>query len=122
MKLFEELNEDVFLLFAARHYYNPICIDAEEFHEDLKRFKYVKRLISRFTAGGSLNETLILNHLIVIFNVFGTDAGLKMLEFRLEDRYWSTLKPFLIFLKIIPNDIYTEIPMNKEVIERLRKI
>jgi len=122
MKLFEELNEDVFLLFAARHYYNPVCIDADEFHEDLKKFRYVKRLINRYVNTGRLNETLILNHLIVIFNVFGADAGLKMLEYKIEDKHWPVLKPFLIFLKIIPNDKYTGITMDQETIERLRQI
>jgi len=122
MKLFERLNEDVFTLFAARHYYNPTCIDAEEFHEDLKKFKYIKRLINRYVSGGNLAERLILNHLVVIFNVFGVEAGLKMLEFRLEEHHWPVVKPFLIFLKIVPNDKYTGIEMDQKVIEFLRKI
>jgi len=123
MKLFETLNEDVFTLFAARHYYNPICIDAEEFHEDLKRFKYVKRLLNKYIENKKLSERLILNHLIVIFNVFGIPAGLKMLEYKMqEEKYWKVLKPFLIFLKIITNDKYTGVEMDKNVIEQLRKI
>lgn len=122
MKLFETLNEDVFTLFAARHYYNPTCIDAEEFHEDLKRFKYIKRLLNRYIDGGKLSERLILNHLIVIFNVFGNAAGLKMLEFKLEDKHWTVIKPFLIFLQIIPNDKYTGIEMDQFVVDSLRKI
>jgi hypothetical protein len=122
MKLFQTLNEDVFTLFAARHYYNPTCIDAEEFHEDLKKFKYVKRLVNRYVSGGNLAERLILNHLVVIFNVFGPDAGLKMLEFRLEEHHWPVIKPFLIFLKIVANDKYTGIEMDQKVIELLRKI
>jgi hypothetical protein len=122
MKLFQTLNEDVFTLFAARHYYNPSCIDAEEFHEDLKRFKYVKRLLNRYLDNGKLSERLIMNHFIVIFNVFGIDAGLKMLEYRLDDKHWPVVKPFLIFLSIIPNDKYTNIPMDKTVIEALRNI
>ena len=79
MKLFQTLNEDVFTLFAARHYYNPTCIDAEEFHEDLKRFKHLKRLLNRYIDKKTLNERLIMNHMIVIFNVFGISSGLKML-------------------------------------------
>lgn len=125
MKLFEELNEDVFELFAARHYYNPICIDADEFHADLKKFKYVKRLINRHVDNGQISDhtiNLLLNHLIVIFNVFGIDAGLKMLEYKLDDKHWPTLKPFLIYLKIIPNDKYTDIPMDETIISKLRKI
>lgn len=122
MKLFESLTEDNFLLFAAKHYYNPTCIDAEEFHEDLKRFKYVKRLLNRYLDQKTLAERLILNHLIVIFNVFGMGAGLKMLEYRLDDKHWPIVKPFLIFLKVIPNDKYTGIQMDEQVVEELRKI
>lgn len=122
MKLFHTLNEEVFTLFAARHYYNPTCINAEEFHEDMKRFKYVKRLMNRYLNGSELPERLILNHLIVIFNVFSIPAGLKMLEYKLEDRHWPVVKPFLIFLKIIENDKYTGIPMDETVIKVLRKI
>lgn len=123
MKLFQTLNEDVFTLFAARHYYNPTCIDADEFHEDLKRFKYIKRLVNRYLSGGKLSERLIMNHLTVIFNVFGYDAGLKMLEYRLPiiDQ-WQVIKPFLIYLKIVTNDKYTGITMNQHVVDTLRKL
>lgn len=123
MKLFQTLNEDVFTLFAARHYYNPTCIDADEFHEDIKRFKYIKRLVNRYLSGGKLSERLIMNHLTVIFNVFGYDAGLKMLEYRLPiiDQ-WQVIKPFLIYLKIVTNDKYTGITMNQHVVDTLRKL
>ena len=124
MKLFETLNEDVFALFAARHYYNPICIDADEFHDDLNRFKYVKRLLNRYVDNNILSERLILNHLIVIFNVFGIPAGLKMLEYKLSptEKYMPIVKPFLIYLSIITNDKYTGVEMNSYVVNRLRKI
>lgn len=122
MKLFESLTEDNFLLFAARNYYNPTCIDADEFHEDLKRFKYVKRLVNRYIDNKILSERLILNHLIVIFNVFDVGPGLKMLEHRLDEKHWPVIKPFLIFLKIITNDKYTGISMDEHVVDALRKI
>jgi hypothetical protein len=122
MKLFEELNNENFILFAAKHYYNPVCIDAEEFHEDIKRFKYTRKLLNRYLDLGVLNERLILNHLIVIFNVFDHEPGLKMLEFKLEEKHWPVIKPFLIFLRIIENNKYTGIPMDENVIEALRKI
>lgn len=122
MKLFEELNEDVFDLFAARHYYNPVCIDAEEFQDDLKRFKYVKRLLNRYRTTGELKEKLLMNHLVVIFNVFGNSAGLKMLEYKVDEHHWSALKPFLVYLKIILNDQYTEIKMDQKVVDKLREI
>lgn len=110
------------ILFAAKHYYNPRCIDSEEFFEDLKRFKYVKRLINRYKETGELSERLILNHLVVIFNVFGVQGGLDILELKIHVDDWNILKPFLIFLKAIRNDEYTNIEMDKLVIERLREI
>lgn len=122
MKLFETLTDDNFLLYAARNYYKPNVIDAEEFYNDLKRFKYLKRLFYRYHNEGQLSERLILNHLIVIFNVFDIQPSLKMLEFQIQDKYWPILKPFLIFLRHIHNDQYTEIEMDKLVVERLRKI
>ena len=122
MRLFEELNEETFTLFAARNYYNPVCIDADEFHEDLKRFAYIRRLLNRYLDTGKLSERLLLNHMIVVFNVFDIGPGLKMLEFRLDEKHWPIVKPFLIFLKIIPNDKYTHIGMDEKVVEALRKI
>lgn len=123
MKLFENLNEENFLLYAAKSYYNPSCIDAEEFFQDLKRFKYVKRLITKYQDTNQLSTNLILNHLIVIFNVFGVESGLRMLEFKLiTDENLHIIKPFLIYLKIIPNDKYIGTSMDKKVIEELRKV
>ena len=117
-----QLTKDNLIVYAAKHYYNPKCIDSEEFFEDLKRFKYIKRLLNRYKTTGELSERLIINHLIVIFNVFGHEAGLDILELKIELEHWETLKPFLIFLKAIKNDMYTNIEMDKLVIERLRNI
>ena len=122
MQLFDNLTEDNILLYAAKHYYKPNVIDADEFYDDLKRFMYLKRLFNRYNNTGELSERLILNHLIVIFNVFDIQPSLKMLEYHMDGKYWSALKPFLIFLRHIRNDEYTEIEMDKHVIERLRKI
>lgn len=122
MLVFNELTEDNLFLYAAKHYYNPQFSDIEEFHEDLKRFKYIKRLANRYLETGELAERLMLNHLIIVFNVFGVEAGLNILEFKLEERHWPIVKPFLIFLKHITNDQYTNITMDQKVIEELRKI
>ena len=122
MKLFNELNEETFMLYAIKNYYNPKCIDVEEFYEDLNRFKYVKRLVNRYLDGGKLSERLILNHLIVIFNALDIEASLKLLEYKLDDRHWSVIKPFLVFLRHIKNDQYTGISMDEKVVEALRKI
>ena len=122
MQLFDELNEDNFLLFAAKNYYNPRCIDAEEFYEDLKRFKYIKRLITRFTETDQLSMNLMMNHLIIIFNVFDVGSGLKMLEYKLSREQFSIVKPFLIYLKLIENSELTGIRMNMKVVEQLRNL
>ena len=117
-----KLTKDNLLLYAAQNYYNPKCIDSEEFLEDLKRFKYIKRLLNRYRDSGQLSERLILNHLIVIFNVFDIEAGLYILEIKLEVDYWNVSKPFLLFLNVIKNDEYTNIKMDKKVVEKLREI
>ena len=117
-----ELTEENFYLFAAKNYYNPKYIDVEEFEEDLKRFKYVKRLLNRYLETDQINERLVLNHLIVIFNAFGIEASLKILELRLHDKHWPLIKPFLIFLKYIRNDQYTGIVMDPNIVDLLRKI
>ena len=122
MKLLEKINEDNFAFYAIKNYYNPTCIDLEEFNEDLKRFKYIKRLITRYVEKQALSTNLILNHLIIIFNVFGQQAGLQMLEFKLNPEQFSFIKPFLIHLKVIENDKYTGTPMDKNVVQALRNI
>lgn len=122
MKILDNVTDENFQFFAARHYYNPRCIDIEEFHEDLNRFKYVKRLVNKYLETGNLSERLILNHLIVIFNAFNIEPSLRMLDYKLNAKQWETVKPFLIFLKIIRNDQYVDVEMDKIVIESLRKI
>ena len=122
MMRFDELTEDNLFLYAAKHYYKPQFSDIEEFYEDLKRFKYIKRLVNRYLDNGELGERLILNHLIVIFNSFGIEASLNMLDLKLDDKHWPVIKPFLIFLKYIENDQYIGISMDQKIIERLREI
>jgi hypothetical protein len=122
MLRFKELTEKNLLLYAAKHYSNPTFSDIEDFHEDLKRFKYIKRLLNRYLETDDLSERLILNHLIVIFNMFGIEAALNILDLKLEEKHWPVVKPFLIFLKYIKNDQYTGITMDPTVVEALRKI
>lgn len=122
MDLLEHLTEENFIIYAAKHYYTPRGIDAEDFYEDLHRFKYIKRLINRYKKNGELMERLILNHLIVIFNSFGSDAGVHMLAHKLEYESWDVLKPFLLFLKAIKEDELVDIDMDKYVIQKLREI
>lgn len=117
-----ELTHKTFTIFAAKKYHNPTCIDSEEFFGDLKRFKYVKRLLNRYRDTGELSERLLLNHLIVIFNCWGFESGIEMLALKVEPEHWSAMKPFLIFLKAIEPDELTGIEMDKYVINKLREI
>jgi hypothetical protein len=117
-----KLTKNNFLLYAAKHYHNPTCIDEEEFFEDLNRFKYLKRLMNKYKQSGEISERLVLNHLIVILNVFGNEAGIEMLANRIELEHWNALKPFLIFLRAIKYDEITGIEMDKYVISKLREL
>ena len=131
MSLFDDLNEKNYVHFAMKYYDNRQCTSVEEFNEDLNKIKYVKRLFNRFLETGELRVNLILNHLIVIYNVFENEAATRMLFFRVEKKYYSILKPFLIFLNRLPEkingidgeDIQTShIPLNETTIKELRKI
>ena len=119
---FTEVTEENVLLYAAKNYNNPLGASSEDFYEDLKRIKYIKRLVNRYIGYGELSERLILNHLIVFFNMFGIEAGCKILELKLDQRHWPVIKPFLIFLRYIKNTEYTEYSMDDLVVEALRKI
>ena len=98
---FNELNKDNFLLFAIKHYENPNSSTQEEFQEDLKRFKYVKRWLKKYHDSGTINSHLLLNHIIVIFNCWN-DASIPMLFYKIEPHYWEYLKSFLVFLDRVP--------------------
>jgi hypothetical protein len=124
----EKLDGNNFLLFAAKHYDNPQCHDTTEFYDDLKRFKYLKRLFVKYQESGELRERLILNHLIILYNVFG-EAATRMLFLKLEGHY-PYLKPFIVMLGYMPekvlveNKIYysSDITMDIHIVEVLRKI
>ena len=121
MIVFNELTEENLFLYAAKHYRNPQFSDIEEFYEDIKRFKYIKRLLNRYIEHDELAERLILNHLIVIFNSFGIEASCNILDLKLEDKHWPVIKPFLIYLKYIKNDQYIGVTMDHNVVDVLRK-
>jgi hypothetical protein len=99
------LNESNFLLYAAANYTNTVY-DTEEFYDDLKRFKYLKRLFSRYIEKSELKERLILNHIITLYNVFEPNAATRMLFYKIGEDHWELLKTFLIFLQYMPNVIY----------------
>lgn len=99
--MIDSLNDDNFLIFAMKAYDNPNCI-LSEFEEDLKRIKYVKRLIKRYRLTGELKERLILNHLIILSNVFGTKPAVRMLFLRVDEEDYHILKTFLEYLNYMP--------------------
>ena len=109
-------------MYAAKNYHNPKCIDEEVFFDDLKRFGYVSRLLNRYEGTGELSERLVLNHLIVIFNVFGIESGIEMLAIKIDLRHWNALKAYLIFLKIIKNSEITGISLDDNVVNKLREL
>ena len=98
---FDELNDDNYLLFAIKFYNNPHALTKDDFEDDLKRIKYVKRLLKRYKNTGVLKTHLILNHLTVLFNVFD-DAATPLLFYNLEEDLWPPIKSFLIFLNRVP--------------------
>ena len=128
---FDDLNEKNFLLYAMKEYNNPQCTNIEEFNDDLKKIKYIKRLLNQYVSEGVLKERLLLNHIIIFYNVFPPAAATRILFFKIEERFWPILKPFLFYLKLIPEDkiesimgreIRTnEILMDQGVIDSLRK-
>jgi len=123
MSLFDKITAKNFQAFAMKHYDDPQCEDLEDFQEDLRRFRYLKRLLHRYHENGELRERLMLNHLICIFNVFGYDACMRMLEFKIKDNnYWSSIKTMLLFLGYIEEGWKTEIQIDEKLAERLRDL
>ena len=128
---FDDLNEDTFLLYAMKEYNNVQCTGVEEFYDDLKKIKYIKRLFNIYKNDGQLKERLILNHLIVYYNVFPVQSGTRILFYKIEEEFWPMLKTFLIFLDRMPEKIEsirgneiksTNIALDEGIVTRLRTI
>ena len=118
----EDLDGDL-IIFAAKNYYKPSGhVDQEEFYDDLKRFKYVKRLLNRYLETDKISERLLLNHFIVIFNVFGQYAGLKLVVNKLDEKHLSAVKSFLLFLNYLKPNQLTHVNADEYIAEILRKI
>jgi hypothetical protein len=105
---FDELNEHNYILFAIKYYENPQSVTMEDFESDLKRIRYIKRLLKRYKNTGELKTHLVLNHLIILFNVFN-DAAVPLLFYNLESELWPSIKSFLIFLNRLPEYPRTQI-------------
>lgn len=122
-----KLTDDNFLVYAMHHYDNPQCHSVDEFEEDLKRFLYIKKLLSRYTNSDTLRERLILNHIIILYNLFG-DALTNMLFYKIDQRDWPILVTFLVYLGRMPETIdhygikLSDITLDSYVVEALRKI
>jgi membrane-bound lytic murein transglycosylase MltF len=127
---FDVLDDKTFFLYAAHNYSNPQCTGIEDFYDDLKSIKYLKRLFNRYLNKGELKLNLICNHLILLSNVFSVEASTRMLFFKLEREYWTLLKPILMQFNHLPEvirgvgkhgDILTvDIPLDNGVIKQLR--
>ena len=118
---FSELNKDNFMLFAIKYYDNPNTSTEEEFNEDLKRFKYVKRWLKKYHETGDMNSHLLLNHIIIIFNSWH-EASVPMFFYKLEPVYWSYLKSFLIYLHRVPEYPTTSLHEIEEDLNILKEL
>ena len=120
--MYEKITSENVVMFAIKHYDNPQCEGEKEFQDDLKRFKYIKRLLRKYYDTGVLKERLLLNHIIILNNLFGPEACVTLILFKIQREYWETLKSFLLYLNIVRNDELSEIIANQEVLEVLRKL
>lgn len=102
--IIDKVDESNALLYAAKHYENPNCFDTVEFYEDLNRFKYIKRLLNKYTESGDLKDRLIINHLTIIYNVFGVEAGTRLLFLKLKE-HLHLIKPFLNLMGTCPETV-----------------
>jgi hypothetical protein len=128
---YDRLTDDNFLLFAMQHYENPQCVSMDDFNDDLLRIKYLKRLLNRYKDTGELKERLILNHIIVLYNVFDTESCTRMLFFKIDSSLWPFLKTFLVYLHFMPTKVYgingtviidSDVPLDSDIIKVLRTI
>ena len=120
--MFEKITSENVMMFAIKYYDNPQCEGEKEFYDDMKKFKYIKRLLRKYDDSGVLKERLLLNHIIVLNNLFGPEACVTLLLFKVQKEYWDTLKSFLLYLNIIREDELKEVQENKAVLEVLRKL
>ena len=120
--MYEKITSDNVMMFAIKCYDNPQCEGEKEFYDDMKKFKYIKRLLRKYNDNGILKERLLLNHIIVLNNLFGPEACVTLLLFKIQKKYWCTLKSFLLFLNMIREDELHNINEDKEVLNILRKL
>ena len=121
---FDNLNEDNYLLFAIKNYDNPQAATKEDFYEDMRRFKYIKRLLKKYVKDEEVKLNLLLNHIIILYNVFG-EAATPLLFYKMERDYWSIIKSLMIFLNRYPEKETKSLSLiqpNTVILEELRKL
>ena len=121
---FDELNEENYIIFAIKHYENPQAITQEDFFEDMKRFKWIKRLLNKYKNTGDLNIHLIINHFMSLYNVFG-EATTPLLFYKINKELWGVLKTFVLYLGRLPEYPKTtihDIPIDIECLKILNSI
>ena len=119
---FKTLTPDTIDIFAKRHYDNPSDVNNEEFEDDMKRFKYLKRLFRKYDTSKEFKARLIVNHIIILGNVFGIDASTTLLFFKIDKEHWSMLKTILTFLNYMPDGELIDVEINQDIMTELRKI
>ena len=124
---FFELNDDNIVYFAMKNYNNPSCTGVDEFQEDFNRLKYVKRLLNRYDATGNLRDRLLLNHIIILYNVFGISAATRLLFNRVDEKHYPILKTFLVYLNYCPESKIdgvdlTQLPLDTKIADILRRL
>ena len=120
--MYEKLTKDNIMMYAIQHYHNPSCEGMSEFNDDMKRFKYIKRLLRKYHETYVLKERLLLNHIIVLNNLFGPDACVTLLLFKIQPDYWKALKSFLLFLNLLREGEMSDIVEDENVLDTLRKL
>ena len=131
--MFNELSVDNFFLYAAQNYRNPHCTGIDDFNDDLNHIKYIKRLFNRYQNKGEIKVNLIVNHLILLYNVFDGEAMTRILFYKIPEEQWTILKPFLILLNLLPEQVSgvladgeiintVNIQLNQEIVLELRTI
>ena len=119
---FSTLTPENINMFAIKHYDNPLCVDEKEFLDDMKRFKYLKRLFRKYETSKDLKMRLVINHIIILANVFGVDAATTLLFFKIEKNHWPLLKTFLVFLGYMPENDLIDTPIIHTVMGKLGQI
>ena len=120
--MYEKITPANWQMFAMHNYDNPQCESEEEFYDDIKRFKYLKRLFKKYQETGELKERLILNHIIVLSNVFGIEASGILLFFKIGPENWPALKTFMTYLHMIPETEMKQIELDSYVWKQLEQI